>query len=435
MLDYIMGGDGLCAIHVKNGNDDSLYYVHKDHLGSIAMITDDKNTLIDERSYDAWGRRRNANNWSYLNVGGLKVTSRGYTGHEHLEQFGIINMNGRMYDPVLGRMLSPDPVLSAATSTQAYNKYSYCGNNPLKYTDPSGYVYKDWKPPIYDYKGRWIMPRPSDSRFQSQYDKYWANILAEDNAAANATNKQMTIQVVTTEGGGSGGGWMDNPFFFDIAMQMSGIRSDIAAANARGSTMSQMHGEGMNVAAGLNIGSSFSQGHAAMGDYAGASNHAYRILSASVTSSPFTINDYKYLDCLEDGSSSNANSPSITSKYTTTRVGKGGIEVEGYSTNTVSEGNLPVEVVLDGKTGLNEAVIYKTSIGQYGVGVDGSHTYGTSFISTGTTSDGRGIIDISIPYPNGGGVGTTIYFNPNTFRNMMQYSAPIPWWLLLVPVP
>lgn len=55
-----------------------------------------------------------------------------------LPHFGIINMSGRCYDPVLGRMLSVDNYVQDATSTQAYNRYSYVLNNPLKYTDPSG---------------------------------------------------------------------------------------------------------------------------------------------------------------------------------------------------------------------------------------------------------------------------------------------------------
>ncbi|MCP5147948.1 MAG: RHS repeat-associated core domain-containing protein [Pseudomonadales bacterium] len=64
---------------------------------------------------------------------------RGYTGHEHLDDIGIIHMNGRIYDPRLGRMLSPDPVTQAPESGQNYNRYTYAYNNPLMYTDPSGF--------------------------------------------------------------------------------------------------------------------------------------------------------------------------------------------------------------------------------------------------------------------------------------------------------
>jgi len=63
---------------------------------------------------------------------------RGYTGHEHLKWFGLINMNGRMYDAGLCRFLSPDPYVQMPDYTQNFNRYSYCLNNPLIYTDPSG---------------------------------------------------------------------------------------------------------------------------------------------------------------------------------------------------------------------------------------------------------------------------------------------------------
>jgi RHS repeat-associated protein len=66
--------------------------------------------------------------------------TRGFTGHEHLDFFGLINMNGRVYDPVIARFLSPDPFVQAPMFTQSYNRYSYCFNNPLSFVDPSG----DW---------------------------------------------------------------------------------------------------------------------------------------------------------------------------------------------------------------------------------------------------------------------------------------------------
>ena len=63
----------------------------------------------------------------------------GFTGHEQLDLFKLVNMNGRMYDPVIGRFMSPDPVLQFPNFTQGLNPYSYVLNNPLRYTDPSGY--------------------------------------------------------------------------------------------------------------------------------------------------------------------------------------------------------------------------------------------------------------------------------------------------------
>ncbi len=65
-------------------------------------------------------------------------TARGYTGHEHLERTGLIHMNGRVYDPVIGRFLSPDPIVADASFSQSWNAYSYALNSPLSYSDPTG---------------------------------------------------------------------------------------------------------------------------------------------------------------------------------------------------------------------------------------------------------------------------------------------------------
>ena len=112
--------------------DDYEKNVVTDHLGSITALIDESDYTYIAR-YDAWGNREIVMPfWFDLTF------DRGYTGHEHLEMLGLINMNGRMYDPLLGRFLSPDPYVQSPTNPQNYNRYSYCLNNPLKYTDPSG---------------------------------------------------------------------------------------------------------------------------------------------------------------------------------------------------------------------------------------------------------------------------------------------------------
>jgi RHS repeat-associated protein len=140
-VNYIAATDGLTAIAVKqNGGPMQLYYVHTDHLGSILALYDKNGQKIYEQSFDAWGRERNPNDWTYTANPNIKPAwlIRGYTGHEHHKEFGLINMNGRMYDPVIGRMLSADNFVQAWDFTQTYNRYTYGLNNPLVYTDPSG---------------------------------------------------------------------------------------------------------------------------------------------------------------------------------------------------------------------------------------------------------------------------------------------------------
>ncbi len=107
--------------------------------------------LIPKSEAGREGRRRSADDWSYtLDANDLALfAGRGFTGHEHLPWFNLYNMNGRMYDPLVARFLSPDNVIQNPTSTQNYNRYSYCLNNPLKYTDPSGNTYKQYMKATY----------------------------------------------------------------------------------------------------------------------------------------------------------------------------------------------------------------------------------------------------------------------------------------------
>jgi RHS repeat-associated protein len=65
--------------------------------------------------------------------------SHGYTSHEHDDPLGLINMNGRYFDPTTKRFISADPIVSDSTSSQAWNPYAYVRNNPTNRTDPSGY--------------------------------------------------------------------------------------------------------------------------------------------------------------------------------------------------------------------------------------------------------------------------------------------------------
>nr|MBP7512614.1 hypothetical protein [Bacteroidia bacterium] len=144
---YIQAPTGLACIAVKQGtNAPQYYYTYTDHLGSIVAITN--GSTLWKQSFDAFGRQRNPANWNdYTTIPSITlngfVLDRGYTGHQHLKEFGIINMNGRLYDPIVGRMLNVDNFVQDPSSSQAFNRYSYVVNNPLKYTDPSGWNRED----------------------------------------------------------------------------------------------------------------------------------------------------------------------------------------------------------------------------------------------------------------------------------------------------
>lgn len=132
-------------------DDTAIRFTITDHLGSLVMILDNaglvNDGVLEERSFDAWGRTRDINTWQPDQVmqwgSGVQfnpgwMVDRGYTFHEHYWENGIINMNGRLYDPLVGRMFSPDPYIPDGTNSQDYNKYIYARNNPMKYIDPDG---------------------------------------------------------------------------------------------------------------------------------------------------------------------------------------------------------------------------------------------------------------------------------------------------------
>ena len=116
----------------------SFHYILKDHLGSWTTITDEDGRLEQELSFDAWGNQRDPETWTGSSTA-KPMFDRGYTGHEHMSAFGLINMNGRCYDPVMSSFLSVDAFVQSPESAQGFNRYSYCQNNPLRYTDPSGW--------------------------------------------------------------------------------------------------------------------------------------------------------------------------------------------------------------------------------------------------------------------------------------------------------
>ncbi|MBK9582209.1 MAG: VCBS repeat-containing protein [Saprospiraceae bacterium] len=142
IVHYIAIDGQLKVIIDTQGSTHTPHYVYTDHLGSIIKVTNAAGTDEVVQTFDPWGRRRDYSTWTYIDenipLGHPIWLYRGYTGHEHLPQFHLINMNGRMYDPELARMLSPDNYIQDGGNSQNYNRYSYGYNNPLKYTDPDG---------------------------------------------------------------------------------------------------------------------------------------------------------------------------------------------------------------------------------------------------------------------------------------------------------
>ncbi|WP_163370505.1 RHS repeat-associated core domain-containing protein [Endozoicomonas acroporae] len=126
----------------------SVQLLFKDHLGSVHTIMDGNSmTVLQRQSFDPFGLRRDPTNWQalleeQLSLFNTQYTTRGFTGHEQLDEVGLIHMNGRVYYAKLGRFLQADPFIQAVGNTQNFNRYSYLNNNPLNAVDPSGFFLK-----------------------------------------------------------------------------------------------------------------------------------------------------------------------------------------------------------------------------------------------------------------------------------------------------
>ena len=138
---HMIYADGaLVAVHTTGPGAAGTRYVHRDHLDSTNALTDSSRNLVERVGYDPHGEVRaqptGADDPSTL----LRVAPRGFTGALQLRRSHLVHLRGRVYDPRLGRFLSPDPAASAATDSQSQNGYAYARNNPLALVDPTGFA-------------------------------------------------------------------------------------------------------------------------------------------------------------------------------------------------------------------------------------------------------------------------------------------------------
>ncbi|HKX58891.1 MAG TPA: RHS repeat-associated core domain-containing protein [Steroidobacteraceae bacterium] len=136
-------GGTLMQLQASDGSPPAIRILALDHLGSTDRIVDGAGNAVVGTSFAAFGTRRRPT-WTGLPTSTdlaklAAVTRDGFTGHEVLDNLGLIHMNGRVYDPVVGRFLSADPYVTQPFHGQALNRYSYVLNSPLAFTDPTGF--------------------------------------------------------------------------------------------------------------------------------------------------------------------------------------------------------------------------------------------------------------------------------------------------------
>jgi RHS repeat-associated protein len=124
---YVFAGSQRVAVKTNTGT----WYYHPDHLGSSSIVTDNTGNKSEEIYYYPFGGTR-------TDTGSVSVKHK-FTGQERDDETGLYYYGARYYDPQLGRFISADSIVQAPFDPQTLNRYSYCRNNPIIYSDPSGH--------------------------------------------------------------------------------------------------------------------------------------------------------------------------------------------------------------------------------------------------------------------------------------------------------
>ncbi|WP_269532643.1 Ig-like domain-containing protein [Chitinimonas sp. BJYL2] len=128
------------GVEIEEGGNTQLRWTHVDRLGSVVGISDEAGNFVEQLGFDAWGKRRNLNGNGTPDSLDGQTDNKGYTGHEMLDALDLVHMNGRVYDPLVARFMSADPLIQEPEHSQSYNRYTYVWNNPTNLTDPTGFA-------------------------------------------------------------------------------------------------------------------------------------------------------------------------------------------------------------------------------------------------------------------------------------------------------
>lgn len=139
-INILVNGKVIANYYTNNGKVDILL---KDAHNNVISITDSKGENLKNFAYDIWGLKRNASLWTYewnkLKIIPNDPKSKGFLHNISLDNYGLVDMSARLYDPIAGRFINVDSVTSNSLSnTQFFNSYLYCYNNPTVFSDGNG---------------------------------------------------------------------------------------------------------------------------------------------------------------------------------------------------------------------------------------------------------------------------------------------------------
>lgn len=177
----ISTGERVASRDLKDPDLEMEYFL-KDHLGSITEIADDTGNIVVENGvpvsvrYDPWGE---------IESGSPGTQNKYLFGGKELDESSLIRMGDRFYDPMIGRFISPDTIIPDPADPQAWNRYSYVGNDPVNYIDPTGHQKTGFNEKLYPpgaYGPPTIPPEPTCPKCPDQKDPNEATNLSGSNS-------------------------------------------------------------------------------------------------------------------------------------------------------------------------------------------------------------------------------------------------------------
>ena len=305
------------------------------------------------------------------------LLDRGYCGHEHLPLLGLINMNARIYDPLLGRFISPDNYVQSATTISAFNCYAYCRNNPVMFNDPSG---NESQEAVY---------------FRNAYNQMINNSYLDHSDYANFSSRGILTQL------GLGFDYDFNAMLNLVYQITSGTVGGGGGSRGTGTGTGKSGGSATAGSAGSGGGSPEGQ----KGQDVIENNSSQPVLEKGPTTS---------------GVQTDFHGATITTKTGGEVFSTPGLSMKWNAMSVFIEGDNSFEYIFDAKTWNVESFTNTTPIGNFSVGMDGSVSFGNSIISVGIASNGDYTLDLSIPFINNSSYGTTLYYNPQIGKNNLN---------------
>jgi RHS repeat-associated protein len=137
ILHLFAGSRRIASIRLTDGKNQ---FYHPNHLGSASVITDQNGQRKEQIEYHPFGTYRDVGSptGTYDYDAQFPDVNYTFTDQEDDDDLGLYNYGARLYDPVLGKFISPDSIVPYPDDPQTLNRYSYVNNNPLRYVDPEG---------------------------------------------------------------------------------------------------------------------------------------------------------------------------------------------------------------------------------------------------------------------------------------------------------